>query len=37
MTVSVRFLFLTVPWVGLQCVVDAFPGHICLLSQNDKG
>ena len=29
-TVSVKRLFLTVPWVGLQCVV-AFPGHTHLL------
>ena len=20
-------LFLTVPWVGLQCLIEAFPGH----------
>ena len=25
--VSVLWLFLTVPWVGLQCVIVAFPGH----------
>ena len=24
-------LFLTVPWVGLQCVIVAFPGHTHLL------
>ena len=23
-------LFLTVSWVGLQCVIVAFSGHICL-------
>ena len=23
-------LFHTVSWVGLQCVIVAFPGHICL-------
>ena len=27
MTVSVLWLFLTVPWVGLQCVIVAFPDH----------
>ena len=26
-TVSVLCLFLTVQWVGLQCVIVAFPGH----------
>ena len=25
--VSVLCLFLTVSWVGLQCVIVAFPGH----------
>ena len=25
-------LFLKVPWVGLQCVIVAFPGHAHLLS-----
>ena len=24
----VLFLFLTMPWVGLQSVIVAFPGHI---------
>ena len=24
-------LFLTVPWVGLQCVIEAFPDHTHLL------
>ena len=24
---SVLCLFLTVPWVGLRCVIKAFPGH----------
>ena len=24
---GVLFLFLTVPWVGLQCVIVTFPGH----------
>ena len=27
-------LFLTVSWVGLQCVFVAFPGHIHLLLEN---
>ena len=27
MTVSVLFLFLTVLWVGLQCVIVVFPDH----------
>ena len=27
MSVSVLCLFLTVPWVGLQCVIVAFPSH----------
>ena len=26
-TVSVTCLFLTVPWVGLQCVIVVFPNH----------
>ena len=30
-TVNVLWLFLTVPWVGLQCVIDVFPDHIHLL------
>ena len=36
MTVSVLFLFLTVPWVGLQCVIAAFPGQICLLMRRSR-
>ena len=32
MTVSVLWLFLTVPWVGLQCVIVVFPDHTPLLS-----
>ena len=28
--VSVLCLFLVVSWVGLQCVIVAFPGHIHL-------
>ena len=31
MTVSVLWLFLTVPWVGMQFVIVVFPGHTCLL------
>ena len=26
-TVSILCLFLTVPWVGMQCVIVVFPGH----------
>ena len=26
-TVNVMWLFLTVPWVGLQCVIGVFPNH----------
>ena len=29
-TVNVLWLFLTVPWVGLQCVIVVFPDHIHL-------
>ena len=31
MTVSVQWLFLAVSWVGLQCVVMAFPDHTHIL------
>ena len=31
MAVSINCLFLTVPWVGLQRVIMAFPGHTHLL------
>ena len=27
-TMNVLWLFLTVPWVGLQCVIVVFPDHI---------
>ena len=27
MTVSVLYVFLTVLWVGMQCVIVAFTGH----------
>ena len=30
-TVYILGLFLTVPWVGLQCVIVVFPDHTHLL------
>ena len=30
-TKNVLWLFLTVPWVGLQCVIVVFPDHTHLL------
>ena len=30
-TINVQWLFLTVPWVGLQYVIVAFPDHTHLL------
>ena len=30
-TVYVLWFFLTVPWVGLQCVIVVFPDHTTLL------
>ena len=30
-TVNVLWLFLTVPWVGRQCVIVVFPDHTRLL------
>ena len=30
-TVYVLWLFLAVPWVGLQCVIVVFPDHTHLL------
>ena len=30
-TVNVLWLFLAVPWVGLQCVIMVFPYHIHLI------
>ena len=36
MTVSVLWLFLTVPWVDLRCVIVVFPDHthsFCILDQ----
>ena len=35
-TISDLWLFLKVPWVGLQCVIVVFPDHIHLLF-NNKG
>ena len=26
-TINLLWLFLTVPWVGLQCVIVVFPDH----------
>ena len=26
-TITILWLFLTVPWVGLQCVIVVIPGH----------
>ena len=37
MTVSVQWLFLTAPWVDLQCVIVVFPNHIHLLVHFDFG
>ena len=31
LTVNVPWLFLTVPWVGLQCVIVVFPDHAHIL------
>ena len=31
MTVSVMWLFLAVPWVGLQCLIVVFPDHTHLI------
>ena len=31
MAVSVPYLFLAMPWVCLQCVIVAFPGHTHLI------
>ena len=30
-TINAVLLFLTVPWVGLQCVIVVFPDHTHLL------
>ena len=31
MSISVLWLFLTMPWVGLQCLIVVFPDHTHLL------
>ena len=31
-TVDILWLFLLVPWVGMQCVIVVFPDHTNLLS-----
>ena len=37
-TMNVLWLFLTVPWIGLQCVIVLFPDHItCLVHDNIVG
>ena len=41
-TINVLWLFLTMPWVGLQCVIVVFPEHthllfdICVLYTNKQ-
>ena len=35
-TINVLWLFLTVPWIGLQCVIVVFPDHTHLLINNQK-
>ena len=35
-TINVLWLFLTVPWVGLQCVIEVFPDHTHLLFNLDS-
>ena len=37
MTISVLWLFLTVPWVDLQCVLVVFPGQTHSLFVFDPG
>ena len=34
-SINVLWLFLTVPWVGLQCVIVVFPDHAHLLFELD--
>ena len=36
MAASVLWLFLTVPWVGLQCVIVVFPDHNHLHLPTDR-
>ena len=33
-TINVLWLYLTVQWVGLQCVIAVFPDHTHLLFEN---
>ena len=35
-TVKVLWLFLTVPWVGLQCVIVVFPNHTHFLGVSNS-
>ena len=35
-TMNVLWLFLRVPWVGLQCVIVVFPDHTLLLFNHIK-
>ena len=35
-TISVLWLFLMVPWVGLECVIVVFPDHTHLLFNHIK-
>ena len=37
LAVIVLCLFIKVPWVGLQCVIVAFPDHIHLLFGSGAG
>ena len=34
--INIMWLFLTVPWVGLRCVILVFPDHTHLLFSNVK-
>ena len=35
-TINVLWLYVTVPWVGLQYVIVVFPDHTHFLANNDK-
>ena len=35
-TINVLWLFFTVPWVGLQCMIVVFPDHTNLLFDINK-
>ena len=35
-TITVLWLFLTLPWVGLQCMIVVFPDHTHLLFVNNN-